>query len=77
MAWTRKLPTPIVLKDGPKIETVGQARAFMLGLPERSQARPYWQYAAELLIEAAEHAGDVDGAYHQLMRAMTAEGRLL
>jgi hypothetical protein len=49
----------------------------MLGLPESSQARTYWQYAAELLIEAAEHAGDVDNARHQLMRAMTAEGRLL
>jgi hypothetical protein len=49
----------------------------MLALPQRSQARPYWQYTAELLIDAAEHGGDIHGAYHQVMRAMTAEGRLL
>jgi hypothetical protein len=77
MPWTRKLPTPIVLKDGRSIATLEEARAFMLGLPERSQARPYWQYAAELLIDAAEGAGDIKGAYHQLKRAITAEGPLL
>jgi hypothetical protein len=76
MPWTRRLPTSIVFKEGRSIATLEQARAFMLALPERSQARPYWQHAAELLIEAAEHAGDIDGAYRQLMRAMTAEGRL-
>jgi hypothetical protein len=57
MPWTRKFPTPIVLKSGCKIETLEQARGFMLLLPERSQARAYWQFAAELLIAAAERAG--------------------
>src|SRR5580698_9688528 len=62
MSWSRPLPEPIKLKDGRKIATLGQARAVMLALPERHQFRPFWQYAAELLIEAAEHNGDVGGA---------------
>jgi hypothetical protein len=53
MPWTRKLVTPIKLKDGRTIATLGQARAVMLALPERHQSRPFWQYAAELLIDAA------------------------
>jgi hypothetical protein len=77
MPWTRKFPKPIKLKDGRKIATLGQARELMLALPERHQSRPFWQYAAELLIEAAEHNGDVDDAAAQLSRALAAEGLLL
>ena len=76
MPWSRELATPIKLKDGRKIATLGQARELMLALPERHQLRPFWQYAAELLIEAAEHNGDVDNAAAQLSRALAAEGLL-
>jgi hypothetical protein len=74
MPWTRKLAAPIVLKNGRK--TLGQARELMLALPVRHQLRPFWQYAAELLIEAAEHKGGVDDAAAQLSRALSAEGLL-
>jgi hypothetical protein len=37
MPWTRKLAAPIVLKNGRKIATLGQARELMLALPERHQ----------------------------------------
>jgi hypothetical protein len=47
----------------------------MLALPERHQSRPFWQYAAELLIEAGRK-GDVGGAAAQLRRALAAEGLL-
>jgi hypothetical protein len=76
MPWTQKFPEPIKLNNGRKIATLGQAREFMLALPERHQSRPFWQYAAELLIEAAER-GDragVDDAAAQLSRALAAEG---
>jgi hypothetical protein len=76
MPWTRKFPEPIKLKDRRKIATLGQARAVMLALPERHQSRPFWQYAAELLIEAAEHNGNIDDAAAQLSRALAAEGLL-
>jgi hypothetical protein len=48
----------------------------MLALPERHQSRPFWQYAAELLIDAAERSNraSVDDAAAQLSRALAAEG---
>jgi hypothetical protein len=78
MPWTRKLPEPIKLKDGRKIATLGQARELMLALPERHQIRPFWQYAAELLIDAAERGdrASVDDAAAQISRALAAEGLL-
>jgi hypothetical protein len=76
MPWTRRFPEPIRLKDGRTIATLGQARAVMLALPERHQSRPFWQYAAELLIDAAGRSNldSVDDAAAQLSRALSAEG---
>jgi hypothetical protein len=78
MPWTRKFPEPIKLKNGRTIATLGQARELMLALPERHQIRPFWQYAAELLIDAAERGdrASVDDAAVQLSRALAAEGLL-
>jgi hypothetical protein len=78
MPWTRKFPEPIKLKDGREIATLGQARELMLALPERHQSRPFWRYAAQLLIDAAGR-GDrarVDDAAAQISRALAAEGLL-
>jgi hypothetical protein len=78
MPWTRKFPEPIKLKNGRTIATLGQARELMLALPERHQIRPFWQYAAELLIDAAERGdrASVDDAAAQISRALAAEGLL-
>jgi BarA-like signal transduction histidine kinase len=76
MPWTLKFPEPITLKDGRVIETLGQAHALMLALPVRHQVRLHWQYAAELLLEAAEYKGSVVDAYHQTTRALSADGLL-
>jgi hypothetical protein len=77
-SWSKKFWHPIVLKDGRTITTLAEARVFMLALPERHQLRPFWQYAAELLVEAAARGdrGSVDDAAAQLSRALTAEGLL-
>lgn len=76
MAWSKKLPKPIVPKRGRVIVTLGDARDLMLALPERNQLRPFWQYAAELVLEAAERGGSIEDAAAQLNRALTAEGLL-
>jgi hypothetical protein len=76
MPWTARFRTPVILKDGRLIATLGQARALMLNLPVRHQIRPHWQFAAELLLDAAEHHGNVEDAYQQMSRALTAEGLL-
>jgi hypothetical protein len=77
-AWSKKFWKPIVLRDGRELATLADARDLMLALPERHQSRPFWQYAAELLIDAAERSSraNVDGAWAQLHRALTAEGLL-
>jgi hypothetical protein len=49
MSWSTKIWKPIKLKDGRSIETLADARAIMLALPELHQRNPHWQYAAELL----------------------------
>jgi hypothetical protein len=50
----------------------------MLALPEGHQSRPFWQYAAELLIDAAERSNraSVDNAAAQLSRALASDGLL-
>jgi hypothetical protein len=55
--------------------TTGEA--FMLGLNERTQLRPYWQYAGELVLKTAEskRAGIKD-AWAQLRRALVGGGLL-
>jgi hypothetical protein len=45
MSWTGKFKIPLALKDGRAIETLADARAVILGLPERQQRRRL-QYSA-------------------------------
>jgi hypothetical protein len=45
---------PLLLKDGWAIETLADARAVILSLPEHQQRRPYWEYSAQLLMNAAQ-----------------------
>jgi hypothetical protein len=75
--WTRKLYEPITLKDGRKLVTLDDARAFMLKLSKPHQLRPTWQYAGELVLKAAEdnRAGVKEG-WAQLRRALVGEGLL-
>jgi hypothetical protein len=73
MSWARKLAKPIVLKDGRKIATLADARAFVLSQTDQEQL--FWQYAAELLVDAAANGDErtVEDARAQLMRALKAE----
>jgi hypothetical protein len=52
MSWSRKFANPTVLKDGRTIARLADASIIVLALPERTQLRPHWQSAGELLIEA-------------------------
>lgn len=75
--WSHPLYQPIVLKDGRRLVTLADARAFMLGLSERAALRPYWQYAGELVLEAATSRGGAPKeAWAQLRRALVGEGLL-
>jgi hypothetical protein len=76
MSWSRKFPKPIVLKDGRTIATLREASEIILALPERTQLRPHWQHAGELLTEAADHGLDLTDVWAQLRRALIVEGML-
>jgi hypothetical protein len=75
MPWTRKLAKPIVLKDRRAIEKLSDARDSMFTLPESSQSVIVWQFAHQLLSEAANDKGSLSDsdAATQLLRALKAE----
>jgi hypothetical protein len=56
MPWSAKLNQPI--KWGARsLQTLNDAREFILGLPKPEQMLPQWQRAVEALLNAAEHGG--------------------
>jgi hypothetical protein len=76
MPWSRELATPITLKDGRTIATLGQAREMMLSLPIDHRRGNMWRYTADLLNEAAADNSYVPHteAEAQFMRSLETEG---
>ena len=73
--WSAKLTRSIVLKDGTRLVTLGDVRAFILKQPEHIQERGSWQHAAELMILAAERGGSIEAATTQIEDALFLEAR--
>jgi hypothetical protein len=73
--WERNFTEPIRLRDGRSIETLLHARDLILSLYEVQQQRPFWIYAAELLLAAVDSGDprDIQHAAYQLWRALTVE----
>jgi hypothetical protein len=78
MPWTRKLATPITLRDGRTIATLSQAHEMMLSLPITHRRGDMRRYTAGLLDEAAADNSCVPHveAEAQFMRSLKAEGLL-
>jgi hypothetical protein len=72
MQWDTKFRKPIKLKNGRKIETLGEARDLIQALPKGQRLDPEWQLAAELLARASEATSLADDALSQLVRALRA-----
>jgi hypothetical protein len=68
--WSAKLTRLIVLKDGTRLVTLGDVRAFILKQPEHIQERGSWQHATELMILAAERGGNIEAATTQIEDAL-------
>ena len=73
--WSAKLTRLIVLRDGTRLVTLGDVRAFILKQPEHIQERGSWQHAAELMILAAERGGNIEAATTQIEDALFLEAR--
>jgi hypothetical protein len=70
--WSAKLTRLIVLKDGTRLVTLGDVRAFIQ--PEHIQERGSWQHATELPILAAERGGNIEAATSQMSSACQKSG---
>jgi len=77
-AWSHKLLHPITLKDGRVIRTLADARTLLLALNESRRRHPWNQYAAELLLKAADSGmkDDIMEAEHQMRRVLARQGML-
>jgi hypothetical protein len=65
---------PVKLKDGRKIETLGEARDLIGSLPQFRRRNSEWQFALELLAWASEATSLADDALAQFLRALKADG---
>jgi hypothetical protein len=78
--FQRALTRTIEPTGGPGVElaTLADAARFVALLRPFRQARPHWDFAAELLLRAAETGKrrDVEAATAQMERALRAEGWL-
>jgi hypothetical protein len=54
MYWTARLSEPVVLNNGEVLRTLGDAREFILALPEQHRDNAKWQRVASLLSVAAK-----------------------
>jgi hypothetical protein len=63
-------------RPGVELATLADAARFVAMLRPFRQARPHWDFAAELLLKAAETGkrGDVEAATSQMERALRVEG---
>jgi len=78
--FRRKLTIPIEPKMGPGaiLETLKDCAKFVGHIRRWRQARPHWQFAAELILKAAKSGrrSDVDAAAGQMERALRCDGWL-
>jgi hypothetical protein len=75
MRWAGKLNKPIELRDGRRLEALGDAVDLILALPVDRQRIPHWKRTAALLLDAGHGRdwvmADIDA---QLAVALRAEG---
>jgi len=78
--FKRALTRTIEPIGGPGIElaTLADAARFVGQIKPWRQARPHWDFAAELLLKAAEtkESDDIEAATAQMERALRVEGWL-
>jgi len=61
---------------GAELVTLEDAARFVGLMKPWRQARPHWDFAAELLLKAAETKSDIEMATAQMERALRVEGWL-
>jgi hypothetical protein len=77
MPWARKLKAPIVLLDGRRLKTLGDARDLIRSLPTPDQQTEAWRHTTELLMAAAEGKWGAFGVATNQLRQILKEERLI
>jgi hypothetical protein len=54
MSWSKRFVPAIPLPTGGELQTLHDARAYILDLPEATQQMPRWQAAIEALLLVAD-----------------------
>jgi hypothetical protein len=57
LSWSTRFVPAIPLPDGGELETLDDARSYILGLPEEAQRLKAWQNATEALLLIGQHGG--------------------
>jgi hypothetical protein len=74
--WSASLTRPVVIKNGPVLRTLNDARTFMIDhLPAEAHDRSSWQRAAELSLAAADGSVEIEAATQQLERALFVQAK--
>jgi hypothetical protein len=76
VSWSSALTFPITLRDGRGLRTLGDAGELISSFDVGRERHSWNQYAAELLMKAAEDDDMIEAATVQVLRALTREGML-
>jgi hypothetical protein len=58
MSWSAKLAKPLKPRNHAELRTLGNARDYMLKLPDAVASWQAWLHAGDLLLAAAKHPTD-------------------
>ncbi|MDP2409679.1 MAG: hypothetical protein Q8M26_05270 [Pseudolabrys sp.] len=72
--WPRKLPRPVIVRGGRKLQLLADCRTYILNLDEGEQGLPKWQRAAELALTASE-GGDLEAVSLQFERILVHQNK--
>jgi hypothetical protein len=76
MPWSKKLPAPIVLRDGQMALTLDEVRELLRAISPRYRQGAVWRYVGELIKEAANDRASVEEVAEVLSRGLRGAGLL-
>lgn len=68
--WSTPFNEPIPLPGGSQIVTLNDAAYFIKKLPKATLDLPKWQFAIEMLINAADNGWPIMGAHIAILKAL-------
>lgn len=70
MSWSARFLPPVPLPAGGELQTLDDARRYVLNLPDDVAALPAWQTAIGALLMVGENGGPSNFAWIGMMQAL-------